>query len=119
MLTLGFDTGPAWSLTTFKGPSGGKGIFNGGRVTTDNLIVAFAVPAKQAPAPKPPTADQVRQNLFPDKTVLTPKEKAQLENVIRLFNALHPPPPPVTSAPDLQNFTNSIILQNLSGQLHQ
>lgn len=50
MLTKSIDTGPSWTLTDFKGPSGAaKGILNGGETTTDYVIFAFAA----GPVPDP------------------------------------------------------------------
>lgn len=37
--------GPLWTVRRLKGPSGGSGLLNGKRLTTDSLAIAFAAPA--------------------------------------------------------------------------
>ncbi|HSM94514.1 MAG TPA: hypothetical protein VLT91_00620, partial [Rhizomicrobium sp.] len=42
IIAASFDTGPGWVLKYFKGPSGSKGLLNGGKTNTDTLIIAFS-----------------------------------------------------------------------------
>jgi hypothetical protein len=138
MLTEGFDTGPAWMLTNFKGPSGGKGILNGGRITTDNVIFAFAAgpqPDEKKIAKLTKDLEIVRafareaaalvtaarltnKGVAPD-TLLTNKSAADARvraKELELEEATAPPSSNAAAA--AQSFTTNIILQNLSGQLH-
>ncbi len=135
MLTLGFDTGPVWTLVNFKGPSGSsKGILNGGHVTTDNLIIAFAS------APRGISVEDAQKQLDTATNARDDAEKqnrgklltqSSRENLARLQSNVDDaravlaaaksgvPQAQESSAAaqNVQSFTTNIILQNLAGSL--
>ena len=127
------DAGPTWSLKRFKGPSGSKGIFNGGRTGTDTLVIAFS-PAKPTAKTRAAIAELKRAQMALDsfdlehhgQQTLSPqdqKARDALQSDLTLqrrnfFLALSASDNAEAIAAD-QSFTNNMILQNLAGTVLQ
>jgi hypothetical protein len=121
-----FDTGPAWALKYFKGPSGSsKGIVNDGLTTTDSLILALS--------PGKPVSDKVKKAKAKFDVAETAYEFAQTQYPISklsaqwssvenarndYINAVRAESDPA-AAVQAQAFTTNIILQNLAGSIPQ
>ena len=142
MITKGFDTGPYWKIFNFTGPStSSKGMISGSRITTDNVIIAFASvpPPKKSEAEKKladeiekllKDRDDAKNRLADQKFVpLTRGQILSLQRTVqqtsasadikqRQLDAIEAAQPsPAFNATALQGFTTNIILQNLAGSL--
>jgi hypothetical protein len=121
-----FDTGPTWKLTGFTGPSGSKGLFNGGRTNTDTIVVAFAPPPKP---PKQPTNALLFLNQFlllnrlmsSNLPPTSGEADKALQDVARGQQEIDTGSSQAdksAAAAAAQSFTTNVILQNLTNALH-
>jgi hypothetical protein len=136
-ISSSLDIGPNWSLKNFKGPSESKGILNGGRVETDNLVLALSPnnthrdPAVDAAANALAVAEHARDLLLTSRsqfTTLSPEAKTKSDQEVaaaesdiaekeKALAASPSAPAQLDGAQNAKNFTVNAILQNLTGKV--
>lgn len=134
-LTGSFDVGPTWTLTDIKGPSGSKGILNGGVIDTDTMVIAFST------AISPPKDTKLDEEIERLKARLREIDKRRdnhqvISRVVEIEEAIlrarltglakrqtvesegADDAARQSAADAARDLTTNMILQNLSNQLH-